>query len=282
MPLNSGVKRPMTPPATSARTPTRAANLKLRARGAGGSVAGSSAFVSTSWMAIRASAMSCSRSFGLRSQAAAQQLANARRCCGWKRRPVDLLSQDRGEHLRRVFSGERARAGEHLVEHQAERPDVRALVDELSFRLLGRHVGGGAEDDAHLREGGRREGRREGRVRRGGRGGRGSLGEAEIEHLDGAVGAELDVRRFQIAMDDAGLVRGFERLGHLLRDRQRLVDRDGAARDALREILALDQLHHERADAGRLFDAVQLRDVRMIERGERLRLALEPHEAIGV
>ena len=78
------------------------------------------------------------------------------------------------------------------------------------------------------------------------------------------------------------LVRGFERLGHLFRDRQRLVDRDGAARDALREILALDELHHERADAGRFLDAVQLRDVGMIERGERLRLALEPHEAIGV
>ena len=48
-------------------------------------------------------------------------------------------------------------------------------------------------------------------------------------------------------MDDALLVRRFERLGDLLRDRQRFVERDRAARDALREIVALDQFHHERA-----------------------------------
>ena len=119
----------------------------------------------------------------------------------------------------------------------------------MSLRLLGCHVGGGAENDTHLREGGRRECRGEGGIRRGGRGGRDPLGQAEIEHLDGAVAAELDVRRFQIAMDDAGLVRGFEGVGHLFRDRQRLVDWDGAARDALAEVLTLDEFHHERAQA---------------------------------
>ena len=49
-------------------------------------------------------------------------------------------------------------------------------------------------------------------------------------------------------MDDPLLVRRFERLGDLLRDRQRLVERDRAARDALRQVVALDQFHHERAD----------------------------------
>jgi len=34
--------------------------------------------------------------------------------------------------------------------------------------------------------------------------------------------------------------------------------------------------------AGQFLDAVNLRDVRMIERRERLRLALETHQAIGV
>ena len=38
-----------------------------------------------------------------------------------------------------------ATAGEHLVEHAAERPDVGALVDRLTARLLGTHVGRGAE-----------------------------------------------------------------------------------------------------------------------------------------
>ena len=47
-------------------------------------------------------------------------------------------------------------------------------------------------------------------------------------------------------MDDPLLVRRFERLGDLLRDRQRLIDRDRSARNALRQVVAFDQLHHER------------------------------------
>ena len=43
-------------------------------------------------------------------------------------------------------------------------------------------------------------------------------------------GAHLDVRRLQIAMDDALLVRRFERLGDLPRDRQRFVERHRALR----------------------------------------------------
>lgn len=39
-------------------------------------------------------------------------------------------------------------------------------------------------------------------------------------------------------MDDALLVRGFERLGDLLRDGQGFVERDRAPRAALREIVA--------------------------------------------
>ena len=54
------------------------------------------------------------------------------------------------------------------------------------------------------------------------------LRQPEVEHLDRAVGADLDVGRLQIAMDDALLVRGFERFGDLPRDRERLVERKRA------------------------------------------------------
>ena len=54
-------------------------------------------------------------------------------------------------------------------------------------------------------------------------------------------------------MDDALIVRGFERLGNLPGDRQRLVERDRALRDALRQIVAFDQLHHERGDVAGVF-----------------------------
>ena len=47
-------------------------------------------------------------------------------------------------------------------------------------------------------------------------------------------------------MDDALLVRRFERLGDLPRDRQRLVERNRALRDAIGERRPLDQFQDER------------------------------------
>ena len=53
-------------------------------------------------------------------------------------------------------------------------------------------------------------------------------------------------------------------------------------RDEFGQILAVDEFHHERADAGAVFDAVDGRDVRMIQRRERLGFAGESREPIGV
>ena len=92
----------------------------------------------------------------------------------------------------------------------------------------------------------------------------------------------LDVGGLEIAVDDPLLVRGFERLRDLLRDRQRLVERDRAACDALREILALDQFHHERGDALALFEPVDGGDIRMVQRGEDFGFTLKPREPVGV
>jgi hypothetical protein len=41
------------------------------------------------------------------------------------------------------------------------------------------------------------------------------LGEAEVEHFDGAVRTELDVCRLQVAVDDALLVGCLKRIGDL-------------------------------------------------------------------
>src|SRR4030095_13869979 len=100
------------------------------------------------------------------------------------------------------------------------------------------------------------------------------LGEPEVEHLDVAVRRQLDVRGLQVAMDDPLLVRRFERLGDLTRDRERLLDWQGTLGDAILERGPLDQLEHQRLGRGRILDAVDRSDVRMIERGEELRLAL--------
>jgi hypothetical protein len=50
------------------------------------------------------------------------------------------------------------------------------------------------------------------------------LGEPEIQHFHHAVRPQLDIRRLEITVDDAVFVRGFERLGDLFRDGQRLIE----------------------------------------------------------
>ena len=89
-----------------------------------------------------------------------------------------------------------------------------------------------------------------------------------------AVGADLDVRGFQVAVDDALLVRGLEGVGDLPGDGQGVGERNsarggrlfragghagaeapvsiqsGVTRDDRREVLALDQFHDEESDDG--------------------------------
>ena len=50
------------------------------------------------------------------------------------------------------------------------------------------------------------------------------LCETEVQHLHGAVRTDLDVRGLEIAMDDAELVGGFERIDDLSRDGSASVD----------------------------------------------------------
>ncbi len=82
-------------------------------------------------------------------------------------------------------------------------------------------------------------------------------------------------------MHDAALVRGLERLGDLQRDSQRLVTRKRAVGEPLREVFTLDELHRQEAHAVRLVQAVDRRDVGVVQRGEQLRFALEAGEPLG-
>ena len=62
----------------------------------------------------------------------------------------------------------------------------------------------------------------------------------KVQHLHRAVGLDLDVAGLQIAMRDALVVRGFERIGDLARDAQSFIERHRPLRR-----LALDELHHQ-------------------------------------
>ena len=114
------------------------------------------------------------------------------------------------------------------------------------------------------------------------RGVRDRLGQAEVEDLHGPVRRELDVGRFQIAVDDAFVMRRFERIGHLPGSGQRLIEGKRTAPNPCREVLALDQLHHERADLARLFESMNVRDVCVIEGRQRFGFAFEAREPIGI
>ena len=83
-------------------------------------------------------------------------------------------------------------------------------------------------------------------------------------------------------MDDAGIVRGFERQGDLMRERQRLVGRNRALGDAIGERGSFDQFQHEGRLAILLLEAVDGRDVRVVQRRQDLGFPLESREACGI
>ena len=83
-------------------------------------------------------------------------------------------------------------------------------------------------------------------------------------------------------MDDPLLVRGLERLGDLSRDRERLIDRNCALNDPIGQRHTLDEFHYEGCGAAGAFDAVNERDVGVIQRGQRPGFAVETREPIGI
>ena len=83
-------------------------------------------------------------------------------------------------------------------------------------------------------------------------------------------------------MNESQLVRGFERLGDLFGDLQRIVNRNGALRDPICERDSFDQFEDKPTNPVRFLQAVDVGDVWMIQRGEHLRLALEPGKTIRI
>ena len=168
-------------------------------------------------------------------------------------------------------------AGGELVEHDAEREEIGAMVGGEHAQLFGRHVGEGADGEAFLGEGGLgMKAHRLGGVVFA------QLGEAEVEHLDPAVLVDHDVAGLEIAvLDPLGVGRG-QGVGERHGDLEELLERQAAGRNELGEGLALDVLHGEEALAVGLFDRIDGDDVGMVERGDRLDLALEAGEAVGI
>ncbi len=83
-------------------------------------------------------------------------------------------------------------------------------------------------------------------------------------------------------MDDPFLVGGLERLGNLSRDGQRFADRDDRLGNPLRERVAVDELEHERRGAVDRLEAIDRGNLRMIQRRQQPRLAIEAGAPLGI
>ena len=155
-------------------------------------------------------------------------------------------------------------AGEHLVEHAAQRVDVAPAGQLLvGGGLLGAHVVRGAEAHAgfgHAATGGGTE--RE--------------GDSEIGHHGAAV-VQQDVFGFDVAMDHTLPVGIVQCVGHGDGDPDRVIDPElGFAVEAAAERLALDVRHHIVEKPAGLAAVEEREDMRVLQRGGGLDLDDEP------
>ena len=108
------------------------------------------------------------------------------------------------------------------------------------------------------------------------------FGEAEVQDLQNAGWRDLDVRRFEIAVDDAAFVSSFKRLGDLFRDRQRFIDWHRPLRDSVGERRPLHHLQYQRRHSSRLFETVYPTDVGVIQGSQNLRFTSETRQPLRI
>jgi hypothetical protein len=167
-------------------------------------------------------------------------------------------------------------AREQLVQRDAQREDVRAVIDRLPPHLLGRHV---ADRSHELPRPGRRRLRRlpavAGQPIR-------DLRQAKVEQLQPPFARDEDVLRLDVAVDDPLRVGGGQPLRHLHGEPQDLALARGPVRHHLPQRLALEQLRDDVRHALVRTDIEDREDVRVTQGGDGASLALEPREPLRV
>ena len=151
------------------------------------------------------------------------------------------------------------------------------MIDLLCLRLFRRHVRDRADDPSVTREHSGGLARLEGQTRV-----FFQFGEAEVEHLQPAIGGNHHVGGLQIAMRDAALMGRADRVGQWNGEREQAIEREAGLGDQIRKCLAIDELEREERDAASFFDRMNRDDVRVIERRGRPCLAIEPFAAVRI
>ena len=91
------------------------------------------------------------------------------------------------------------------------------------------------------------------------------LGQSEVQNLRVAASGDEQIRRLDIAVDDPGGMRRFERVGDLDRQWQQLIEIERAPGDAMLQRHALEKLHHEERATVLFADIVDGADVGVIQ-----------------
>ena len=185
-----------------------------------------------------------------------------------------LVAQNRAADFARGRAVERHLAGRHLVNHRAERKQIAARVNLFAAHLLGRHVRHGAQHGAGT-----------GEMLRAGVGNlglgfravflRAHLRQSEVENLGVPAPRDENVRRLDVAMNDALAVRRIQRVGHFGSEIEQQLVLHRTPGDAMLQRYAVEEFHHHEDAAVFFADVVNSADIGMIQRRCRTRLAAE-------
>ncbi len=182
-----------------------------------------------------------------------------------RRRPVDRNVALRQSAGKRAIDGECALPREHLVQHEAQRVDVGPRRRPATFQLLRCHVAGRARNLWSIAPPG------------------GEIGETEISEVCPTLSVDQDVRRLEISMQDAAVVRRREARAELPCELQRLVRWQSAdAPQQRREILTVDVLHREKVLTAGFADVVHPAHVGMGDLARETNFLMKSREPIGV
>ena len=108
------------------------------------------------------------------------------------------------------------------------------------------------------------------------------FGKAEIENLGVASFGDKNIRRLDIAMDDALSMSGVERISDFDADVEQDLDVDGAAHDEMLEGLAVEKLHGNKGFAGFVTNVVDGANVGVIEGRGSFGFTTETFESLAV
>ena len=108
------------------------------------------------------------------------------------------------------------------------------------------------------------------------------LRQAEIENLGVTPFGDKNIRRLNVAMNDALRVSGVERIGDVNGDGEKNLRFERSPRKAVLQGQPLQKLHDDERLTILLPDFIDRADIGMVESRRRLRLALEAGQGLGV